>query len=828
MDARKRPRDDAPDSDLSASASAACHPLASLSARDFSFSFLPAEAGAAPAISAAAADRPASLGVAASDREVLALRDYVDPRSQLRVRAGDLLRVEWAASSSHRLLARARPVLGEAERVLEGEVPPHCLQPLCTPADRADGSYDSGRGGEASALGSPATVLDSVWPPAWAPRHASASPLTLEPGLASLVWPLSPAAFLSTFYRRRALVVHASGIRTSSFRRDLGGTEVGELVRAASRCLVWMREAAGGGGARGEGGAAPTPRVSYLESPSPAFAAACFAAGHTLYFNPPEGFSARYVAPLAAALGLGAFGATADGGIGGDCEAFAVRGTSLSPWHWDAQDNFCVQLTGAKRWSLAASGVCDPVTNLHPSAANSRAAAFEARVHAACGLPPAALLPPGAAPAGAPQPSAPLATFTMRAGSVLYLPAGMWHRVEALGGDDGGGGREGVSLHVNISLSGGGRWSDFVLRRLAPVLWRQPAWRARLATGAREGEEAEDPERHPARLLARALLDSLRSTLAALTVDDLLPLALLEGTPLPPRAGGGAEAEAEAEAEAGGAPALRYAALLADMRGRAGGAEAGAAGRGAELGAAAAAATRALRATARTAWAPALEAVARAACARLAEEAADGEATCARLAEEAGDGKAACSAAAGSAAPSAGAGSAAPRAAAGMAPLSAAAGTAPHSAAPAPAPPLSTGSPTPRARVIRSLAVLVDGPQCVPAGSHYYTLNISAGVLGRSSGGFALDGSAGGPPDYAVALHAHALTWGVWDWLRGAAPAESTDLGALISRGMQAAAGGSGVGAACGYAEVAEGITRLLHLLAYTGALRIEAEGSGG
>lgn len=63
-------------------------------------------------------------------------------------------------------------------------------------------------------------------------------------------------------------------------------------------------------------------RMQYLES-SPETALACYAAGHSLYFNPPLEVQRKWLLPLCLDLGLGPFGATADGGIGGDIEVFA-------------------------------------------------------------------------------------------------------------------------------------------------------------------------------------------------------------------------------------------------------------------------------------------------------------------------------------------------------------------------------------------------------------------------------------------------------------------------------------------------------------------------
>jgi hypothetical protein len=159
------------------------------------------------------------------------------------------------------------------------------------------------------------------------------------------------------------------------------------------------------------------------------------------------------------------------------------------------------------------------------------------------------------------------------------------------------------SLHINFSLSGGGRWADFVLKRLAPLLWADPVWRQRVSTGdvaeayadvgasggaapaaaATTAPSAGSSSRgsnsaahgHPARSHAARLLSSLQALVASLTPEDLLPDALLAGR-LPAEGGAGGSADGGAAdgssgsgSGSGGAnddddagPAVEYAPLL--------------------------------------------------------------------------------------------------------------------------------------------------------------------------------------------------------------------------------------------------------------------------
>ena len=69
-----------------------------------------------------------------------------------------------------------------------------------------------------------------------------------------------------------------------------------------------------------------------------------------------------------------------------------MRGRHATPWHWDAQENFTLQLRGTKRWRLARSGVTAPLTNWHPHSASNVEEDYA--VLRASGVSAAQLIPP--------------------------------------------------------------------------------------------------------------------------------------------------------------------------------------------------------------------------------------------------------------------------------------------------------------------------------------------------------------------------------------------------------------------------------------------------
>ena len=169
---------------------------------------------------------------------------------------------------------------------------------------------------------------------------------------------------------------------------------------------------------------------------------------------------------LSQQLGL-SFGALyADGAPRSEVETFASRAGHVTHWHFDYMENFTLQLRGTKRWRLKRSSVGVPVRGCTPqwgaaSAAVRTAAEQQAKLHAqhaSGGTFEAA--PPDAFFADADE-------VVVRPGSVLYVPAGTWHRVEC----------DEDSLSINVSLMGT-TWADHVADALRQRLLTHAAARA--------------------------------------------------------------------------------------------------------------------------------------------------------------------------------------------------------------------------------------------------------------------------------------------------------------------------------------------------------------
>mmetsp|Transcript_5446 Transcript_5446/g.10025 ORF Transcript_5446/g.10025 Transcript_5446/m.10025 type:complete len:157 (-) Transcript_5446:48-518(-) len=138
-------------------------------------------------------------------------------------------------------------------------------------------------------------------------------------------------------------------------------------------------------------------------------------------------------------------GITLDNGnsdCGGDVEVFVVRGSHKTPWHFDGQHNFTIQLKGHKKWTVAKSYIENPITNMHPMSTNTKTLKTNTSVHDcyACEYDQSLSGPT----------HDDKYTFVLRSGSVAYVPAGYWHQVESLD-------PEGESVSINFSVDSG-RW----------------------------------------------------------------------------------------------------------------------------------------------------------------------------------------------------------------------------------------------------------------------------------------------------------------------------------------------------------------------------------
>lgn len=151
-------------------------------------------------------------------------------------------------------------------------------------------------------------------------------------------------------------------------------------------------------------------------------------------------------------------------------------------FHYDAAASWIVQIAGAKRWWYSSKPVIPfPQSNSTPSE----------RAQWLAGLA-----------------SADLQEQLLRAGDVLYLPGGCWHRVQA----------EGQSLHLDLTVRQS-NYLQLLFDTLAPLLHSLPDWRHLPASRAAPGDLEQMDETLKGVLAER--LGELRAAVEALAPADL-------------------------------------------------------------------------------------------------------------------------------------------------------------------------------------------------------------------------------------------------------------------------------------------------------------------
>ena len=173
--------------------------------------------------------------------------------------------------------------------------------------------------------------------------------------------------------------------------------------------------------------------------------------------------------------------------------AYATPAGCGTRLHFDANANFVLQVSGSKRWMLAANTSVDNPTERFTTGANEMPAALENQCHAEL----LEELPEDCS------------EVLMEPGSVLFVPRGYWHATST----------EEDSLSLNFTFSQP-TWADVLTKSLQEHLLSKPEWRE-LADGL-EGD-------HEARKISAVkhfgeLLQGLGPEFSSLTAQQLLNL----------------------------------------------------------------------------------------------------------------------------------------------------------------------------------------------------------------------------------------------------------------------------------------------------------------
>jgi Cupin superfamily protein len=250
-------------------------------------------------------------------------------------------------------------------------------------------------------------------------------------------------------------------------------------------------------------------------------------AGHALYCRAPPALERTLVSSLLADTGLGCGQYDPTGtritSLGrGEVEVFVSSTTGhVTGWHYDFQENFTLQVSGIKQWTIQQGLVSHPIRGCTPhynAPGTVESQLLAARlsnpdfsftsepisVEATCSD------SVDNAPINSVNPNAtgPVETVTLYPGDVFYFPAGMWHTVQVI--------EPGLSLNISLMAS---NFANVTCQALQHCLLQRDEWRQCLVHN--------EPARINVVKHLQSLLDTLPGIIRELTQEYQLPQAIL-------------------------------------------------------------------------------------------------------------------------------------------------------------------------------------------------------------------------------------------------------------------------------------------------------------
>jgi Cupin-like domain len=329
--------------------------------------------------------------------------------------------------------------------------------------------------------------------------------------LQEMLYPLDVEDFMNNAFRRYAVHIqwnkrnHDDADRLSHrfpntpiLQSLLDDASVSSLIRETSSesIFVWLPKSRTTADFEGTNQPSSTmpPRIHSLEIPDVETALQLHElSGHALYFRASPLLERTLVGTLLRETGLGAGQYDAPGCVPrmttlgrGEVEVFIGGRTNpsattsdpaknlITGWHYDFQENFTIQITGVKRWTLHPGIVKHPLRGCTPHYDTSSAAAMstmESQVLASrSALPvlrsPTSMLLPNSHEDKDASSLEQEAFVELHPGDVLYFPAGMWHTVETV--------EPGISINISLMAS---NYASVTCQALQHLLLQHDEWR---------------------------------------------------------------------------------------------------------------------------------------------------------------------------------------------------------------------------------------------------------------------------------------------------------------------------------------------------------------
>ena len=340
--------------------------------------------------------------------------------------------------------------------------------------------------------------------------------------LEALISPLGTETFLRKCFRSCAVHISAAAAedRFRGVREELFGLDPLQIfhITSSESIFVWLKTQGNG-------------RIQSIEVSDPDTALALYRAGNATYCRAPPELEQRLVSALLKETGFGCGQYDPTGHkttcLGrGEVEVFLSSSAGTTDWHYDFQENFTLQLSGVKKWSLQKSTVKHPLRGCTPHYQSPESVEPQLRA-ARLADPNFTFDKPGTGKNAVGQ----VETVILKPGDVLYHPAGMWHKVEAL--------EEGVSINVSLMAT---NFAVMTCQALQHFLMKRDEWRQCLV--GEPGDSAIDTLKALLKELPAIVEDFERSVGA----DGILPPALRSTEPaatsgVGPKKGGNIDSE---------------------------------------------------------------------------------------------------------------------------------------------------------------------------------------------------------------------------------------------------------------------------------------------
>lgn len=302
----------------------------------------------------------------------------------------------------------------------------------------------------------------------------------LNPDLDTLLYPMKAGSFLEKYLRQQAVhitcedgfgEIHAK-TRVASLCQEMYNLNVESILRNTSsdNIFLWLRQRHDDKNGKSKEGHTNGKKDDLIQSIEISEVETAIAlhkiAGHATYCRAPPKVEQSLVSSLlrATGLGCGQYDPSGDSAVTlarGEVETFVSTPGHVTNWHFDFQENFTIQLSGIKRWTIQQGTIRDPIRGCTPHYAAPEA--VESQLKAAhlfdrkfrFGHPETGVNAIGK-----------VVTIDIKPGDVFYFPAGMWHKIETI--------EPGVSINVSLMAN---NYASIVGQAIQHYLMKFPQWR---------------------------------------------------------------------------------------------------------------------------------------------------------------------------------------------------------------------------------------------------------------------------------------------------------------------------------------------------------------